>query len=110
MKKINNEAKIRRNTKRLVLGTAKVMSYEDLEEARAQRAAKDAAKARRKAERDRKAESILPEAEEVTGKGKLARKRKNPELEASPSKSKRTQVARMSDASEPTRAPVARMI
>ena len=48
MNKINNEAKVRRNTKKMVLETAKVMSYEDLEEARAQRAAKDAAKAKRK--------------------------------------------------------------
>ncbi|PVH91919.1 hypothetical protein DM02DRAFT_478601, partial [Periconia macrospinosa] len=39
---INNEAKVRRSTKPVVLGTAKVMSYEDLEEARAKRAEKDA--------------------------------------------------------------------
>jgi len=31
---INNEAKVRRSTKSLVLGKAKVMSYEDLVEAR----------------------------------------------------------------------------
>lgn len=37
---INNEAKARRSTKSLVLGKAKVMSYEDLEEARAMRAEK----------------------------------------------------------------------
>ena len=37
---INNEAQVRRSTKRVVLGKAKVMSYEDLEEARARRAAK----------------------------------------------------------------------
>jgi hypothetical protein len=30
---INNEAKVRRSTKSLVLGKAKVMSYEDLKEA-----------------------------------------------------------------------------
>ena len=39
--KINNEAKVRRSTKSVVLGKAKVMSYEDLEEARAKRAAKE---------------------------------------------------------------------
>ena len=33
--KINNEAKVRRSTRSAVLGKAKVMSYEDLEEARA---------------------------------------------------------------------------
>lgn len=41
---INDEAKVRRKTKSLILETAKVMSYEDLEEARVKRAAKDAAK------------------------------------------------------------------
>ena len=34
---INNEAKIRRSTRSVVLGKAKVMSYKDLEEARAKR-------------------------------------------------------------------------
>jgi hypothetical protein len=48
MRKVNNEAKARRSTRPLVLGKAKVMSYEDLEEARAKRAAKDAAKAKGK--------------------------------------------------------------
>ncbi|XTI93687.1 hypothetical protein V2W45_1253686, partial [Cenococcum geophilum] len=38
--KQNDEAKRRRSTKSTVLGKAKVMSYEDLEEARAKRAAK----------------------------------------------------------------------
>ncbi|PQE19766.1 transposase protein [Rutstroemia sp. NJR-2017a WRK4] len=37
---INNEAKVRRSTRSLVLGKAKVMSYEDREEARAKRAVK----------------------------------------------------------------------
>ncbi len=54
---INNEAKVRRSTKSLVLGKAKVMSYEDLEEARAKRVVKDAVK-------------------EAKGKGKRGRKRK----------------------------------
>jgi hypothetical protein len=43
--KINNEAKVRRSTKSLVLGKAKVMSYEDLEEARVKRATKERAAA-----------------------------------------------------------------
>ncbi|PSN58983.1 hypothetical protein BS50DRAFT_444481, partial [Corynespora cassiicola Philippines] len=38
---INNEARVRRSTKSVVLGKAKVMSYEDLEEARKKRAAKE---------------------------------------------------------------------
>jgi hypothetical protein len=42
---INNEAKARRSTKSHVLGKAKVMSYEDLEAARAKRKEKEAGKA-----------------------------------------------------------------
>jgi hypothetical protein len=42
---INNEAKVRRSTKSLVLGKARVMSYEDLEAVRAKRAEKEASKA-----------------------------------------------------------------
>ena len=58
LREMNNEGKVRRSTKSLQLGKAKVMSYEDLEEAREKRAAKDAAKAK--------------------GKGTRGRKRKNP--------------------------------
>ncbi|KAF2818931.1 hypothetical protein CC86DRAFT_308292, partial [Ophiobolus disseminans] len=38
---INKEAKVRRSTRSVVLEKAKVISYEDLEEARAKRAAKE---------------------------------------------------------------------
>ncbi|KAF4630854.1 hypothetical protein G7Y89_g7281 [Cudoniella acicularis] len=38
---INNEAKVRRSTKSLVLGKAKVMSYKDLKETRAKRLVKE---------------------------------------------------------------------
>ena len=44
---INNEVKVRRSTKLTVLGKAKVVSYEDIEEARAKRAVKEV-KGRRK--------------------------------------------------------------
>ena len=60
---INNEAKVRRSTKSLVLGKAKVMSYEDLVEARAKRVVKEATRA-------------------AKGKGKRGRKRKSSTLEA----------------------------
>ncbi|KAF1354309.1 hypothetical protein EJ07DRAFT_158470 [Lizonia empirigonia] len=50
---MNNEAKVRRSTKSQVLGKAKVMSYEDLEEARAKRKEKEKA-ASGKAARGRK--------------------------------------------------------
>jgi hypothetical protein len=45
--KINNEAKARRSTRSIVLGKAKVMSCEDLEEAKGRRAAKDEAAAQK---------------------------------------------------------------
>ena len=38
---VNNEAKVRRSTKSIVLGKAKVMSYEDLVAKRAEREAKE---------------------------------------------------------------------
>jgi septum formation inhibitor MinC len=61
---INNEAKVRRSTKSLVLGKAKVMSYKDLEEARAKRAEKEAAKeAKGKGKRGRKRKRATPEAD-----------------------------------------------
>jgi hypothetical protein len=60
--RINNEAKVRRSTRSLVIGKAKVMSYEDLDTARAARVAKDKAAAEK-------------------GKGKRGRKRKVPARE-----------------------------
>ena len=53
--KVNNEAKVRRSTKSLVLGTAKVMGYEELRDARAKRAETEAAEATKaKGKRGRK--------------------------------------------------------
>jgi hypothetical protein len=86
---INNEAKVRRSTKALVLGKAKVMSYEDLEEARAKRAEKEAAK-------------------EAKGKGKRGRKRKTVVPEADPPEPK-VKVVRISNAPEPARGSVVQM-
>jgi hypothetical protein len=59
---MNNEAKVRRLTRSVVLGTAKVMSYEDIEEARLKRAAKDATRGQGK--RGRKRKSVAVEADE----------------------------------------------
>ncbi|KAG4438640.1 hypothetical protein IFR05_005884 [Cadophora sp. M221] len=58
----NNEAKVRRSTKPIVLGKgkAKVISFKDLEVARAARAAKDAIKSKEK--RGRKRKNTEPEA------------------------------------------------
>jgi hypothetical protein len=79
---INNEAKVRRSTKSLVLGKAKVMSYEDLVEARAKRVEKESAQeAKGKRRRGRKPKSSPPdppEGEEGTaGTARRGRKRKS---------------------------------
>ncbi|XTI82196.1 hypothetical protein V2W45_1227641 [Cenococcum geophilum] len=84
---INNEAKARRSTKSLVLGKAKVMSHEDLKEARAKRAEKEAAKEAKgkgkptmyKAKRGRKRNSAVPEADASEPKAKVARISNAPE-------------------------------
>jgi hypothetical protein len=83
LKNVNNEAKVRRSTKSLVLGKAKVMSYEDLEDARAKHAEKDAAK--------------------VKGKGQRGRKRKSPVAETD-AREPQPKVARMNEALKPVKA------
>jgi hypothetical protein len=92
---INNESKVRRSTKSLVLGKAKVMSYEDLEEARAKRVVKDAVKeAKGKGKRCRKRKSSPPEPEEDTAEtARRGRKRKSAELEAPESTNKMTRMS-----------------
>jgi hypothetical protein len=91
--KMNSEAKVRKSTKPVVLGKGqgKVMSYEDLEEARATRAAKDAAKEARK------------------GKGKRGRKRKSAALEADEPETEAADPEVAREAPGPWRAPVACM-
>ncbi|KAL6169275.1 hypothetical protein ACJQWK_04310 [Exserohilum turcicum] len=67
--KVNKEAQVRRSTRSIVLGKAKVMSFEDLEEARAKRAEKEekvsAAKVPKKRWRKPKNSAAVP-VEEVT--------------------------------------------
>jgi hypothetical protein len=123
--RMNNEAKVRRSTKSLVLGTAKVMSFEDIEVARAARAAKEVVKGKGKRGRKRKSAALEtdesepePEAEVVhavkeaiNGRGKRGRKRKIAAQEADePEPVPVPEVARMIDVPVPWRAPVARMI
>jgi hypothetical protein len=60
--RMNNESKVRRLTNLIVLGKAKVMSFEDIEVARAARAAKDVIKGWGK--RGRKRKSATQEADE----------------------------------------------
>ncbi len=117
--RMNNEAKVRRSIKSIVLGKAKVMSYEDIEEARAKRAAKEVMKG--KGKRGRKRKSVALETEEpetepevvraakevVKGRGKRGRKRK---IAAPEAEEPEPEVAGTIDAPVPWRAPVARMI
>jgi len=88
---INDEAKVRRSTKSVVLGKAKVMSYEDLVAKRAEREAKEQDKAK--------------------GKRKRGRKRKSPEEAGAPEPARMSEAQVEEDeiAPEPWRAPVARM-
>jgi hypothetical protein len=67
--KVNNEAKARRSTKSVVLSKARIMSYADLEEARAKRTAKAAEKKAKKAKREAgKAEKEAKEVEKEVKK------------------------------------------
>ena len=125
--RINNEAKVRRLTQSLVLGKAKVMSFEDIEVARAARAAKEVIKGKGKRGRKRKSaalEADEPEVDEqepepeseadsepevarvaeevINGRGKRGRKRKIAADEPEPEVALYTPV--------PWTAPVARMI
>ena len=81
---INNEAKVRRATKSMVLGTAEVMKYKDLKEARAKRAEQDAAKeAKGKGKRGRKPKNAMLETvEDTVDKAKRGRRLKNAASEA----------------------------
>ena len=110
--RMNNEAKVRRSTQSIVLGKAKVMSFEDIEVARAARAAKEVIKGKGKRGRKRKSaalEADEPEAdsepevarvaeEVIKGKGKRGRKRKSAAPEADEPE---PEVAQMTDTSVP---------
>jgi hypothetical protein len=73
LSKTNSEAKARQSAKSLVLGMAKVMSYEDLEDTQAKRAAKDEVAAS-KIERGRKRKDAAPDASAPQPKRKVAQK------------------------------------
>jgi hypothetical protein len=111
--KINNEGKARRSADSKILGTARVVRYEDLEKARAERAVKDAKKAevqaRKAAKEAGKVASAMPEAEGATvDKNTRGRKRKSAGLGTEPAAKvaqiSETQVAEVEqegDAGEP---------
>jgi hypothetical protein len=71
--RMNNEAKVRRSTKAVVLGQwqGRVMSFEDIEAARAARAVKDSIKG--KGKHGRKQKSAAPEADEPEAEQDVAR-------------------------------------
>ena len=75
---INNEAKLRRSTKSIVLGKAKVMSYEDLVVERLEREAKEQDKAKPKGKRGRQqkgrndARTPEPVIDEQSEEGEIA--------------------------------------
>lgn len=87
----------------MVLGNAKVISYEDLEEVRAKLVVKETTQAAKgKGKRSRKSKSSLPELEEDTAEpARRGRKRKNAELEALELTNK---MARMSNTPKPASA------
>jgi len=113
--KMNNEAKVRRSTQSLILGKAKVMSFKDIEVARAARAAKEVIKGKGKrglkrkgatVEADEPEPEVARAAEEViNGRRKRGRKRKSSALEADEPE---PEVALYTPV--PWTAPVARMI
>ena len=96
--RMNNEAKVRRSTRAVVLGKAKVMSFKDIEVAQAARTAKEVIKGKGKRGRKRKSATLeadkpereveaVPEVahaakEVITGKRKHGRKRKSTVQEA----------------------------
>jgi len=104
---VNNEAKVRRSTKSLVLGKAKVMGYEELVEAREKRVEKEAAqKAKGKGKRTSAA------VEDDTAEPKTKAMRVTGELEPATTPTTTptvTAVVGVETAPAPWRAPVARM-
>jgi len=117
--RMNNEAKVRRSTKALKLGDAKVMSFEDIVVARAARAVKDA-KVKGKRGRKRKSDALEADEPEPEPEPEVARAAKEVvkgkkrgrkcKIAAQETEESEPEVARMIDVRVPWRAPVARMI
>ena len=114
----NSESNVRKSTKSTVVGKAKVMSWEDLEKAKAARASKQQAAAEKKqaaakkkqaaAEKKRAAvekkkpnqQSEDPEAAAVTTVKKPRGRKRKASAEADATASPKVKVARVSDASD----------
>ncbi|KAI1528603.1 vegetative incompatibility protein HET-E-1, partial [Pyrenophora tritici-repentis] len=108
---VNNEAKVRRSTKSLVLGKAKVMGYEELVEAREKRVEKEAAqKAKGKGKRGRKRTSAAVEDDTAEPKTKAKRVTEEPQPSITlATTSTVAAVVGIETAPAPWRAPVARI-
>jgi hypothetical protein len=110
--KINSEAKVRRSTRSLIIGRAKVMSYEDLDKARTARAAKDKAAANKgMGKRGRKRKSSAQGAEEEAEAEAVEVETGSRQAGSSMPKVKAAERKRKSDVQEPALwiAPVALM-
>ncbi|KAH7418673.1 hypothetical protein BKA64DRAFT_563470, partial [Cadophora sp. MPI-SDFR-AT-0126] len=126
--KMNNETKVRRSTRLLVLEKAKVISFKDIEVARAACATKNIIKEKGKRGRKRKSATLKPDEPEaaepeaepepevargakevIKGGGQRGRKGKSATQQADEPEPE-PEVAQMIDAPVPWRAPVARMI
>jgi hypothetical protein len=109
--KMKDEAKVRRSTKPLILGRAKVMGYDELKEAREKRAETEAAtKAKGKGKRGRKRTNAAPEADAAEPKPKAARVSEARKLPVPADvQNSGTIVAEDEAVPKPWRAPVARM-
>ncbi|KAL9082613.1 MAG: hypothetical protein Q9165_008844 [Trypethelium subeluteriae] len=104
----NNKSNVRKSTRSIVVRKAKVMTWEELEKAKAARVEKGQATAGKK-KRGRKPKNRVTETEKATASEKpRGRKRKTPASEPDKTASARAKVARVSDASVP-RVPVAWM-
>lgn len=105
LSKVNNKAKTRRKTRSDILGKARVMSFEDIEAARAKRAKQEVNRdAKSKRKRGRPKRAVLEEAE-ADADGEKYKKRKcatRDTIEA-------MAVQMEESAPQPYRAPVARM-
>jgi hypothetical protein len=129
LRKLNNQAKVRRSTKSNILarGEGRVLSFEDIIAARAARVEKDVIKGKGKRGRKRKSvalEAGEPDAEAEPGpevartakeviksQGKRGRKRKIAECEEDePEPAPEPEVAQRINVPGPWRAPVAQMI
>jgi len=106
----NDEAKVRRSTKSLVLGKARVVSYEDLQEAWVERMKKETAIAgRKKDKRGRKRKSNASEADSPQSNAKMSRITEAPEPATASGNGTELHTIEDMLVPEPQRTPVAQM-